>query len=87
MKTKTPYEIFTQADRLFYMISDKYFDGEKYINRDECAKKLNKIDKIYMRYIDNIYSHHTNDRKGLSVEESNHIWFNAKTPASIYTKK
>lgn len=46
-----------------------------------------RIVNAYTRYVDNIYALHTDNKDALSVEESNHIWFNAATPVINYINR
>lgn len=85
MRTKTPYQIYKQEERIFTAIAYSCWNGEKYIRTDEMHKRIDKINKIRERYIDNIYNYHANGRKGLSTEESNRIFY-LPTPVSIYMK-
>lgn len=85
MRTKTPHQIYKQEERIFKAIAYSCWDGEKYIRTDEMHKRIDKINKIRERYIDNIYNYHTGNRRLISTEESNRIFY-LPTPVSIYMK-
>lgn len=86
MRTKNCKQIYQQEERIFSAIAHSHWDGKKYLRYSEMIERIEKIEKIRERYISNIYNYHTNDRKGLSTEESNRI-FHIQTPVSIYAKK
>ena len=86
MKTKNCQQIYQQEERIFFAIAYSHWDGKKYVRNPEMMKRIEKVNKIRERYISNIYNYHTNNRKGLSTEESNRI-FHIQTPVSIYAKK
>ena len=80
MRTKTPQQIYEQANRLLYSI---YPMGRTEVTRARWERVIN----AYATYVDNIYALHTNNYDGLSVEESNYIWNNAATPVVNYLNR
>lgn len=86
MRTKTPYQIYKQEERIFTAIAYSCWDGEKYIRTDEMCRRIDKIRKIRERYIDNIYALHTDNKNALSVEESNRIFY-LPTPVINYINR
>lgn len=87
MRTKTPQQIYDQADKLVIAIAKIHWDGKRFLDRPEMCRKIDKVHRAFERYVDNIYALHTDNRKGLSVEESNHIWNNAATPVINYINR
>lgn len=80
MRTKTPQQIYEQTDRILKSISAQ---GRTLVMRLRWMRIVN----AYTRYVDNIYALHTDNYNGLSVEESNHIWYNAATPVINYKNR
>lgn len=80
MRTKTPRQIYEQTDRVLKSISAM---GRTEITRARWKRVVN----AYATYVDNIFSLHTDNYDGLSVEESNYIWDNAATPVSNYINR
>lgn len=80
MRTKTPQQIYEQTDRVLKSIFA--------MKRTEITRaRWKRVVNAYATYIDNIFALHTDNYDGLSVEESNHIWFNAATPVINYINR
>ena len=84
-RTKTPQQIWEQTNRIFALIDMQSREGK---DRTILLERNRKISAVCQRYITNSYKYTKGrGRKNLSVEESNYMWRNAKTPVSIYTRR
>ena len=84
-RTKTPQDICEQTNRIFALIDMQSREGK---DRAILRARNHKVTVACQRYIANIYDYvKGGECKNLSVEESNYMWRNTKTPLSIYTRR
>ena len=83
--TKTPQDICEQTNRIFALIDMQSREG----NGTAILRARNhKAAVPRQRYIANIYDYvKGGERKTLSVEETNNLWYKAYVPVSIYTRR
>lgn len=78
MRKKSPKQLHEQYARITdYMMFESWKEGRppKEV-RDKVIEKVEKLNAIYRRYVDNIYKLHNVDPWKGNVKESNDIWFN-----------
>ena len=84
-RTKTPQQICEQTNRIFGLIDMQSREGK---DRAILRARNHKVSLCCQRYIANIYEYIKGDeRKTLSIEETNNLWHKANVPATIYTRR